>query len=56
MKKQFKHKNKGFTVDVEARRGKPVITNLGMIKLNIPYKGCKMVSSEIFFESFEEVA
>lgn len=58
MTKEYKHKEKGFIVKIEVRKGKPVVTSNGLIQVNAPrgfYKGCNAVREDVFEESFEVV-
>ena len=56
MRKTFKHYNQDFTVTVEARKGKVVISNNGFIALNKPYKGQTQIAKNVFFDKFVECA
>ena len=48
------HKNKGFTISVEGRRNKPVVTKQGFVIIcNGLYKGCNAIGEDTLLEKFE---
>ena len=48
------HKEKGFTIEVEGRRNKPVVTKQGFVVIaNGQYKRCNMICAELLEEKFE---
>lgn len=53
--KKYMHKSGNFEVKVEARFGKPVVCNKGMITLNKPYKQVTRLDAGIFHDKFMEV-
>lgn len=58
MRKEFKHKTKLFRVSVDTKRGKPIVTKQGFVKIISPdgnYRGCELVKDDIFLEEFENV-
>ena len=51
----MKHKEKGFTIQIESRRNKPVVTKLGfvVIRSNHKYKGCNTITEDMLMDKFE---
>ena len=48
------HKEKGFTIEVEGRRNKPVVTKQGFVVIGRgQYKRCNVICAETLEEKFE---
>jgi len=56
MLREYRHNNKGFTVQVDTQNGEPVVSKKGFVKLHkIPYgnyKGVDTLSIDAFNEAF----
>jgi hypothetical protein len=52
----MKHKEHGFEIQIETRRGKPVVTKQGFVNIQKGiYKQCRSLHPEMLEEKFEQI-